>query len=173
VPLRKRGEDEGAVADKRRKHRVEETERRKERRRESYVKAQERSERETKLLLAKAPESDLDDRQGDHLGSDSETNDDSDEDWLDPDTTDYNTFKLRRTSRECDRTSQSNRGGAGLINAALKDLGLVTKDDQSFLVCPNKLRRERLKWGQAAVDRHSAREAPGYFRQTGGRTDVM
>ena len=149
------------MEDKRRRHTVEETEDRKAQDRELYLKAEEKSERDKELLLTRMSEGDLVDSQGDCLTSDSETDNDIDGDWSDQDTTEYNTLKLRRASRECDRTGQSNRGGAKLINGALKDLGIVTKDDQRLLVCPNKLRRERLKWGQAAVDRHSARDAPG------------
>ena len=30
-------------------------------------------------------------------------------------------------------------------------------------MCPNKLHRERLKWGKQIVDRHNAKSAPGKF----------
>ena len=117
-----------------------------------------------------ASDSELIDSQGDRLSegsgggggdSDEECDDDSDaeSDWgdsRDAKVTDYNTLQLRRFSRECDRYKTSNRAGAKVANALLKDLGIVTESDQTYLVCPNKLRRERIKWGQKVVNKHNA-----------------
>ena len=113
-----------------------------------------------------APESELVDSQGDRLsseGSNSDESEDSDSDWEEEahSTIEYNTLQLRRFSRECDRYQTSNRDGAKIANGLLKDLSIVTESDKKFLVCPNKLRRERLKWGQKVVDKHNARNPPG------------
>ena len=124
--------------------------------------------KERELFSVGAPDSDLVDSQGDRL-SDAESegdNDDNDSDWEEveeelPTVIEYNTLKLRRFSRECDRYKLSNRAGAKVANAVNRDFGTVTNNNQKFLICPNKLRRERLKWGQKIVDQHSAREAPG------------
>ena len=70
---------------------------------------------------------------------------------------------LRRFSRECDTYKQSNRGGAKLGNALLKDLGYVTKADQSLLICPSKLRRERERWGQERVEKRKVGENPDAY----------
>ena len=110
-----------------------------------------------------APDSELVDSQGDRLSSEGSNSDDSDSDWEEEahSTIEYNTLQLRRFSRECDRYKTSNRAGAKIANGLLKDLSIVTESDKKFLVCPNKLRRERLKWGQKVVDKHNARNPPG------------
>ena len=118
--------------------------------------------------LDPAPDSELVDSQGDRLsseGSDSDDSEESDSEEETHSTIEYNTLQLRRFSRECDRYKTSNRAGAKIANGLLKDLAIVTESDKKFLVCPNKLRRERLKWGQKIVDKHSARNPPGtrYF----------
>jgi hypothetical protein len=58
-------------------------------------------------------------------------------------------FSLPLLAAECDRYQVSNRAGAALVNAALRDLGLVTADDRYLLIDHSKLRRERLKHRQA------------------------
>ena len=93
---------------------------------------------ETEAFDARVTDSDMVDS-----GSEEEDSDDRDSDWEqeggDYNTvTEYNTLQLRRFSRECDRYKQSNRAGAKTANALLKDLGIVTKTDQKFLVFPNK-----------------------------------
>ena len=118
-----------------------------------------------------ASDSELVDSQGDRLsgeGSESDESVDTDSDWEDEeDDTDkvveYNTLQLRRFSRECDRYKISNRAGAKIANGLLKDLAIVTQNDMKFLVCPNKLRRERLKWGKLVVAKHNAKKGPGEF----------
>ena len=101
---------------------------------------------------------------------DQEMSDDSDDDdWEDEEAGDnsnkvvkeYNTIKLRRFSRECDRYKLSDRSAAKVANALLKDLSIVTKEEQKLLICPSKLRRERIKWGKAAVEHHNAEVHPG------------
>ena len=105
--------------------------------------------KERELFSVGAPDSDLVDSQGDRL-SDAESegdNDDTDSDWEEveeelPTVIEYNTLKLRRFSRECDRYKLSNRAGAKAANAVNRDFGTVTNNNQKFLICPNKLRRE-------------------------------
>ena len=131
--------------------------------------ARERSDNEKELLLKKVPlssvnwgeldpegEEDSSQNEGD---SDIDSDADSDSDWEDFDdvekTPEYNTLKLNIFARECDRYKASNREGAKLANALLKDLKIVTKKDWSKLICPGKLRRERLKWGGELEKIHS------------------
>ena len=59
----------------------------------------------------------------------------------------YNTLPLKNFARECDRYGVSDRAGAKIGNGLMKDLGIVDKDNMDKLICPNRLRRERRKWG--------------------------
>ena len=82
-----------------------------------------------------------------------------DEDWVDIDVDPkgvekntvkvrkYNTLHLKNFAIECDRYGVPDRAAAKIGNGLLKDLGKVTKDNTSMLICPTRLRRERLKWG--------------------------
>lgn len=54
----------------------------------------------------------------------------------------YNTLNLPRFCRELDRYKASNREGAKVGNALLKDLGVVNDKDQQFLLCPVKIMRQ-------------------------------
>ena len=54
---------------------------------------------------------------------------------------------LKNLARECDRYGVSDRAGAKIANGLLRDLGKVTKDNTTLLICPTRLRREREKWG--------------------------
>ena len=58
---------------------------------------------------------------------------------------DYNTVSLRNFSRECDRYGVTDRAAAKIGNGLLRDFGIVKKGDASKLICPSKLRRERIK----------------------------
>ena len=119
--------------------------------------ARRRHDAEVEMLLGAADDSELVDSGGNRL-SDCEDNtkdnaEESDSDWEDLGDQNVkenqrNLIPLRRFSRECDTYKQSNRGGAKLANALLKDFGYVTKADKSLLICPSKLRRERERWGQ-------------------------
>lgn len=53
--------------------------------------------------------------------------------------------KLPSVAIACDRTGISDRSAAILINAALKDMGVISKDDTSKIVDRSKIRRERSK----------------------------
>jgi len=63
---------------------------------------------------------------------------------------------LPRLAAECDRFKVSNRAGAAIVNAALKDLGFITPEDQHLLIDHSKLRRERNKSRQQACQQTSA-----------------
>ena len=102
--------------------------------------------------------------------------DDNDEDWEDVEEhvqkikkekskSSQNRLNLRTFCRECDRYKISNRAGAKLANALMKDIGFVTKFNTQNLVCPSKLRRERSKWGRQAENLHSEKKTEGglYF----------
>ena len=64
-------------------------------------------------------------------------------------------LSLPRFAKECDRYKVSNRAGAALANALLKDHGILTKDDTSMMIDHSKLRRERIKAGQLSEKRRS------------------
>ena len=102
---------------------------------------------------------------------------DSDSDWEDiiedRVTTEYNMLKLKKFSRECDRYKTSNREGAKLANALLRDLGLVTNKNSSKLICPGKLRRERIKWGGKLQKIHSEKTVPGGLYSDGKKCPTL
>ena len=127
---------------------------------ESLDKARRKSQIEIETWQGAAADVELVDSQGDRLsyGGD-DTEEDSDDEMVEtegPKFFNYNTVNLRRFSRECDATMTSNRGGAKIANALLKDLGYVTETDQTLLICPSKLKREREKWGKERVGQHSS-----------------
>ena len=156
---------------------------------EKVVRDQERREAEAERIKkqraregelgGRASGSDIDDSETDiGDGSENDESEDSDSDWEDmKDTSDkvieYNTIQLRRFSRECDRNKVSNRGGAKIGNSLLKDLELVTENDKKMLICPNKLRRERLKWGAKIVKKHSEKEDPVGWYFDGKKCDTL
>lgn len=53
--------------------------------------------------------------------------------------------KLPNVAQACDRTGVSDRSASFIINAALKDMGIITTDDSSKVVDRSKIRRERIK----------------------------
>jgi hypothetical protein len=112
--------------------------------------AKEKSDQEKELLLNKVPLSNIDKQ-----------------------TPEYNTLKLKNYARECDRYKASNREGAKLANALLKDLKIVTKKDCSRLICPGKLRRERLKWGGELEKAHSAKTPLGGLYSDGKKCPTL
>lgn len=65
--------------------------------------------------------------------------------------TDQMRYSLPLLAAECDRFHVSNRAGAAIVNAALKDLGFITSQDQHLLIDHSKLRRERIKCRRIAV----------------------
>ena len=104
-------------------------------------KAREKSEQEKEVLLGYVPDIDQisEDIDSEHEVVD---NNDDDSDWVDivedKIVSEYNTLKLKNFSRECDRYKTSNREGAKLANALLRDLGLVTKNN-SAIMSPHKV----------------------------------
>ena len=109
----------------------------------------------------KAPFEDLVDSQGERLSQglilDDENSDDSD--W--EEVGEYNTLDLPRFCRDLDRYKVSNRAAAKLGNSLLKDLGVVGAEDLKFLLCPNKVLRQRAKHGKLLAEKHKAKPAPG------------
>ena len=109
---------------------------------EQERKAKEKSDTEKEALLSTVPSNSFNFSDNDSVAdnlSESEHEDntdndsDNDSDWEDiiEDKIEYNTLKLKNFSRECDRYKTSNREGAKLANALLRDLGLVTKNNSS------------------------------------------
>ena len=102
---------------------------------------------------------------------------DSDSEWEDISgdiqVPEYNTLKLKNFARECDRYKVSNRAGAKIGNALLKDLKLVTKNNWSKLICPGKLRRERLKWGGELEKAQSAQVHPAGLYSDGKKCPTL
>ncbi|GBM85288.1 hypothetical protein AVEN_46223-1 [Araneus ventricosus] len=47
-------------------------------------------------------------------------------------------------AQDCDRASVSDRSAEILINAALKDMGMINKDDSSKVVYCSKIRRKKV-----------------------------
>ena len=146
--------------------------------------AMERAEHEKEILFQKVSadsidwnEIDADNAASSDSSSEESSAADSDSDWEDIDedtkTPEYNTLKLKNFARECDRYKESNRAGAKLANALLKDLKIVTKQDCSKLICPGKLRRERLKWGGELEKAHSAKVHPGGLYSDGKKCPTL
>ena len=78
----------------------------------------------------------------------------------------YNTLNLPRFCRELDRYKASNREGAKVGNALLKDLGVVNDKDQQFLLCPGKIMRQRMRHGKIAEEQHGQKPPPGLNENT-------
>ena len=144
--------------------------------RESMDRARRRSDVEVERIFGAAGDSELVDSEGNRLSDcESKTDDVSDSEWEDivEQSEKNNMVSLRRFSRECDRTKQSNRGAAKTGNALLKDYGIVTKTDQTLLICPNKLKREREKWGKVRVEKRKSGEYPDAYYFDGKKCNTM
>ena len=146
--------------------------------------AKEKSEQEKEILLNQVSHDNVDwedfgpTETVDTENKSEETDDDNcDSDWEDMEDnikiTEYNTLKLKNFARECDRYKVSNRAGAKIGNALLKDLKLVTKNNPSKLICPGKLRRERLKWGGELEKAHSAKLHPAGLYNDGKKCPTL
>ena len=94
-----------------------------------------------------------------------ESDEDSDWEWEDEADTEvnreYNKTSLKYFSRDCDRYKISDRAAAKLGNALMKDLGLVSRGKTKLLLCPSKVRRERVRWGAVRQKEHAAQPLPG------------
>ena len=82
----------------------------------------------------------------------------------DGDVREYNTLSLPRFSRELDRYKQSNRAGAKIGNALLKDVGVVHEDNLQLLLCPAKVMRQRDRFGGIAAEAHDDKPPPGMLK---------
>ena len=144
---------------------------------------EEKSMKDIDLLFSKVPlgpdniedESD----EGETVGEDEE---DCDSEWedvndrnveIDKDKRKYNNMSLKQFSRECDRYRISDRAGAQIGNGLLKDLGIVRKGCTAKLICPSKLRRERLKWGEKLEQSHSLVKLPQGLYTDGKRVPTL
>ena len=73
----------------------------------------------------------------------------------------YNvTLSLPRSCRELDRYKASNREGAQVSNALLKDLGVVHDKNLQFLLRPARIMRQRMKFGKVASEQHEIKPPP-------------
>ena len=155
----------------------------------------ERSKLDIELLLQKVPLTDrlieeFEDGDGDvevnaeadQVADEEEEDDDGDDsDWEDigqlapaeEGTSKYNTMSLKHFSRECDRYGISDRAGAKVGNALLKDLGIVKRGSTSMLICPSKVRRERVKWGEKLVTEQKGRQLPSGLYTDGKRVPTL
>jgi len=59
----------------------------------------------------------------------------------------YNKKPLPSLSEAADRYHVSDRVAASLANAVLKDMGVVTREDNNLVIARNKMRRQRLSLG--------------------------
>ena len=127
-------------------------------------------DREVELQVVKEVESNV------------EVEEENDSDWEDMDkvriadevtTNKYNTMSLKHFSRECERYGVSDRAGAKVGNALLKDLGIVKKGTTTLLICPSKLRRERCKWGEKLVQEHKHSKLPCGLYTDGKRVPTL
>ena len=122
----------------------------------------------------KAPFEDLVDSQGERLSQGlilGDEDDSEESDWEEGgqaglgggegDVREYNTLNLPRFSRDLDRYKVSNRAGAKLGNALLKDLGVVTEENLELLLCPHKIMRQRAKFGTLSAETHGSKPPPG------------
>ena len=92
--------------------------------------------------------------------SSSSESDSSEEEWEDiPDTKiKRKKLSLPKFAKEFDRYKVSNRAGAALANAILKDHGMITKEDTSMMIDHSKLRRERMKAGQMSEKKREGKQ---------------
>ena len=91
----------------------------------------------------------LDDVEGDETDqvSDCKASHDSDDEFHVNDTEETRQVRvpLPNLAKEADRYGVSDRAAASLATAVLIDLGIVSKEDQSFVIDKNKVHRERVK----------------------------
>ena len=58
-------------------------------------------------------------------------------------------MSLENLVRACDRYEVSDRAGAAIVSAVLKDFGIIAENDMTFVVDKSKLRRERNRHREA------------------------
>ena len=81
--------------------------------------------------------------------SEATTTDSSEEQISEEEDRAQNRTALANLARACDRYNISDRAGAAVASAALKDFGLISSDDKTNVIDRHKLRRERDRYRQA------------------------
>lgn len=79
--------------------------------------------------------------------------------------------KLPFLAQACDRTGVSDRSAAILVNAALKDMGLITAEESSKIIDRSKIRRERVKTRKNLKKKHEEEISCVYGIYFDGRKD--
>ena len=109
---------------------------------------------------------------------DTDTNQD-DLDFLDPKESSttcsaQNRKQLRNLAMICDRYGVSARAGAAIANAALADTGVISADDQTFVIDKNKLRRsiDKFREERKIEDAQNLVEAQGEAYYMDGKKDI-
>jgi hypothetical protein len=89
---------------------------------------------------------DVEDEENDQV-SDCKSSIDSDDEFHVSDTEETSQMRvpLQHLAKEADRYGVSDRAAASLATAVLIDFGIVSKQDQSFVIDKNKVHRERVK----------------------------
>ena len=74
----------------------------------------------------------------------------------------------------CDRYGVSARAGAAIANAALADTGVISADDQMFVIDKNKLRRsiDKFRVERKIEDAQNLVEAQGEAYYMDGKKDI-
>lgn len=80
-------------------------------------------------------------------------------------------LKLPSLAQACDRTGVSDRSAAIIVNAALTDMGILTKEDPSKIVDRSKIRRERTKARSDLKRKDNETSFPLYGLYFDGRKD--
>ena len=60
-----------------------------------------------------------------------------------------------------------------MANALMRDLNIVTKQKFVKLICPGKLRRERIKWGGELEKTHRAQPRSGGLYSDGKKCPTL
>lgn len=79
--------------------------------------------------------------------------------------------KLPSLAQACDRTGVSDRSAAILVNAALKDMGIITAEESSKIIDRSKIRRERVKARKNLKKKHEEEKTCVHGIYFDGRKD--
>ena len=79
--------------------------------------------------------------------------------------------KLPSLAQACDRTGVSDRSAAILVNAALKDMGIIKMEESSKIIDRSKIRRERVKASRNLKKKHEEERTCVYGIYFDGRKD--
>ena len=80
---------------------------------------------------------------------------------------------MKNFARECDRYCISDRAAAKIANGLLKDLKIVKRGETSMLICPSKVRRERVRWGAKLDKEGKSAKLPGGLYTDGKRVPTL